>query len=97
MIISDVHKHPAALADATRAYAKATSLSVRFFIVENERMAKELQTTKQGGELVIASTQAEMKKVILDEVSSLETVMRALYSRFGTVHKVVVHINFWQQ
>ena len=51
MIVSDVHKHPTALADATRAYVEATSSSVRFLIAENERMAKELQTTKQGGEL----------------------------------------------
>ena len=48
----DVHKHPTILADATRAYVKATSSSVRFLIAENERMAKELQTAKQGGELV---------------------------------------------
>ena len=28
-----------------------------------------------------------MKKAILDEVSSLDTVMRALYSKFGNMHK----------
>ena len=86
MIVSGVCKHPTTLADATRAYAEATSSSVRFLIVENERMAKELQTAKQGGELVIAFSQAEVKKAILDEVFSLDTVMQLLYSKFGTMH-----------
>lgn len=60
-------------------------------------MAKELHTTKQEGELVTASARAELKKEILDEVLSLDTVMRALYSKFGTVHKVIIHLNRWQQ
>jgi len=64
----DMRKHLEALVDATRAYAKATSSSVRFLIAKNKRMAKELQRTKQGGELVTASTQVELKKEILDEV-----------------------------
>ena len=55
MIMSDMPKHPTALADTTKAYAKATRLSVCFLIAENERMAKALQMTKQGGEFVIAS------------------------------------------
>lgn len=50
VIVSDVHKHPTALADATKAYAEATSSSVIFLIVENEHMAKELQVAKHGGE-----------------------------------------------
>lgn len=95
MIIAVVNNHPAALDNATRAYAEATSSSVRFLIEENERMAKELQMTNQGGELVTSSTRAELKKVIVDEVSSLEIVMRVLYSKFGTVHKAVVHLNGW--
>jgi len=70
-----MRKHPTALADATRAYAKATILSVRFLIAENERMAKELQAAKQGRELVTASAREDLKKAMLDEVSSLETVM----------------------
>ena len=59
-------------------------------------MDKELQTTKQGGELVTTYAQTELRKEILDEVLSLDTVMQALYSKFGTVHKVVVHLNGWQ-
>jgi len=51
-----MRKHPKALADATRVYVEATSSSVCFLIAENERMAKELQMTKQGGELVTTST-----------------------------------------
>lgn len=93
----DVCKHLAALVDATRAYAEATSSSVRFLIDENERMAKVLQMDKKGGELVTTSAQEELKKTILDEVLSLETVMQALYSKFGTMHKVVVHLNNYQQ
>ena len=50
MIVSDVRKHPTTLDDATRAYAEATSSNVRFLIVENKKMTKELQMTKQGGE-----------------------------------------------
>ena len=69
--MTDVHKHLVALANATRVYAEGTSLSVRFLIAENERMAKELQVAKQGGDLVKISAQAELKKEILDEVLSL--------------------------
>jgi len=85
--------HPIDLVDATRAYAKATSSSVRFLIVENKQMAKKLQTTKQGGELVTASAQAKLKKEILYEVLSLHIVMGALYSKFDTVHKEIFHLN----
>jgi len=87
-----MRKHPTTLVDATREYAKATSWSVHFLIEENEWMF-ELQTTKHVGEQVTISTQAELKKVILHEVSSLEIVLQPLYSRFGTVHKVIVHLN----
>ena len=41
---------------------------------------------KQGGDLVTMSARVELKKAILDEVLSLDTVMRALYSKFGIVH-----------
>lgn len=49
VIVSDVRKNPTTLVDATKAYANATSLSVRFFITENELVDKELQVAKQGG------------------------------------------------
>jgi len=83
------------LTDATIAYAKETSSSVHFLIAENKRMVKELQMDKQGGEIVTTFTQAGLKKEILDEVLSLETIMRVFYSKFGTVQKVVVHRNGW--
>jgi len=60
-------------------------------------MDKEIQKTKQGGELVTASAQAGLNKEILDKVLSLDTVMWVLYSKFGTVHKAAVHLNGWQQ
>lgn len=52
---------------------------------------------KQGGELVTECTWVELKKAILDEVLSLEKFMQVLYSKFGTMHKVVVHLNGWQR
>ena len=73
--VTYVHKNPAALVDATRVYVESTSSSVHFLIAENERMAKELQVAKQGGDLVTMSARAELKKAILDEVLSLDTVM----------------------
>ena len=94
-MVYDMWKHLAALADATRVYVEATNSSVHFLIAENEWMAKELQMAKQGGELVIASARAELKKEILDEILSLDIVMQVLYSKFGIVHKVVVHLNEW--
>lgn len=97
MIVYEVCKHPTALADSTRAYAEDTSSSVRFLIAANERMDKELQTANQGGELVTTSTREELKKAILEEVLSLDTFMWLLYSKFGTMHKAVVHLNSWQQ
>lgn len=38
--MTDVHKHPVAFSNATRVYVEATSSSVHFLIVENDRMAK---------------------------------------------------------
>jgi len=43
--------------------------------------------------MVTTSALAKLKKAIMDEVSSLETVMRVLYSRFGTMPKAFVHLN----
>ena len=74
--VSDMHKHLVALANATIAYTEAISSSVRLLIIENEQMAKELWVAKQGGEHVTTSTQAELKRAILSEVSSLEIVMQ---------------------
>jgi len=46
---------------------------------------------------VTMSARAELKKEFLDEVLSLNIVMRALYSKFGIMHKAFVHLNGWQQ
>ena len=40
---------------------------------------------------------AEMRKVILDEVSTLEITMKKIYDVFVTVHKAVVHLYGFQQ
>lgn len=46
VIVSNMCKHPAELANGTRAYAEATSSSIWFLIENNECMAKELQVAK---------------------------------------------------
>jgi len=56
-------------------------------------MAKELQVAKQGGDQVTTSAKADLMRTILNEVSSLDTVMQTLYSRFITMHKSVFHPN----
>jgi len=50
VFVFNVCRHLPALAEDTKAYTEATNSSVRFLIAENERMAKELQATKQGKE-----------------------------------------------
>lgn len=85
------------MVDATIAYAEATSSSVHFLIVKNERMAKELQAAKTEGEHVTTFAKEELKKAILDELSSLEITTRMLYSKFGIMHKEIVHLKNWQQ
>jgi len=95
VIVTNVHKYPASLANATRVYVKATSSSVRFLIPKNEQMAKEIQFAKKGGDLVIMSTHDELKKAILDEVLSLDTIMQTLHSMFGTMHQAVIHLHGW--
>ena len=93
VIVSDVHKHIAALADATRAYAEATSSSVRFWIPENECMAKELQAVMQREEKSTGFSRAEMNKSILAEVSTLETITQRLYDIFVNVNKAIFHLH----
>jgi len=78
VIVFNVRRHPAALADATRAYAEATSSSVRFLKAKNEHMAKELQAAKQGEEQLTTSARENFRRAILDEVSSLDTVVQKL-------------------
>lgn len=45
--------------------------------------------------MVTTSVQEKLKKVIPDELLSINIVMWALYSKFGTVNKAVVHLNDW--
>lgn len=81
------------MANATKAYAKATSFNVKFLIEENEHMPKELQAARQREEQSKGSSKAEMRKAILAKVSSLEIATRRLYDRFIIVHKEVVHLH----
>lgn len=93
VIVFDVCKHLVALVDATKAYVEATNSSVRFLIAENGLMAKELQAAKHGEEQVVASSRAELNKLIHDEVSPLDKVMQKLYFMFVTMHKSFIHLN----
>lgn len=54
--MSDVHRHPTSLDDATKAYVEATNSSVILLIAENENMAKELQASKKREEQATTST-----------------------------------------
>lgn len=65
VIVSDVQRHRAALADAKKAYAKNMSSSVRFLIVENEHTSKLLQETKKREEQSTGSNRAKMNMAIL--------------------------------
>ena len=80
------------MADASKAYAEAMSSTIKFFLVENDRMENELQEAKQRTKYSAGFAMPEMRKLTLAEVSTLETTMRKLYDRFVTMHKVVVHI-----
>lgn len=97
MIVLDLRRHPTALADANKAYAEATSSSVKFLIAENEHMVKDLQATRKREEQPTWSTMAEMRKMILTKASTLEKVMWKMYDRFVTVHKAFVHLHGYQQ
>ena len=41
VIILDVRRHPASMAKASKAYAKATSSIIKFLIAENDQMVKD--------------------------------------------------------
>jgi len=58
VIVSDVQRNPPSLVEATKAYAKAMSSSVKFLVAENEHMAKELQATREREEKSTGSARA---------------------------------------
>lgn len=93
VIVSYVQIHPTSLTNDMEARVEATRSSVKFLIVENECMAKELQAARQGEEESTRSTKAEMKKGILSNVSALETVIWRLYDMFVTVNKEIFHLH----
>ena len=97
VIVSYVRRHPVALADASKAYEEATSSTVKFLLAENARMEKDLQEAMQRTEQSVGSVMEEMRKVILAEVSTLETTMRKHYDKFFIVHKAIFHLYGFQQ
>ena len=92
VIVPYVRKHTVAMADATMAYVGATSSNVKFMLEENEHIPKNFQVARQKSEKSTGSTMAEMRKVILTKVSTLEATMQKIYNRFVTVHKAVFHL-----
>ena len=96
----DVRKNPNSLANATLAYGGATRSNVKFLLAENEQMEKNLQASTQEEEQLrehrTISIMSKMRKVILIEVSTLETTMRKIYDGFVTVHKAVFDVHVLQ-
>lgn len=80
------------MAEASKAYAKSTSSTVKFLITGNDRLAKDLQEARQRTEQSTGSAMTEMKKSIMVEISTLEATMRTMYRIFVTVHKVIFHL-----
>lgn len=68
------------MAEASKAYVDATSLTVKFLVAKNDRMAKELQEAKKRSEQPAGSTMIEMKKEIVVETSTLEATMQIVYN-----------------
>lgn len=101
VIVSYVRNHPVVVVDSNLAYAGITSSNSKFLLDENEKMARNLQEAKQEAkksrQQSVGSIMAEMKKVILSKVSTLETTMQKLYDRFFTMHNVFVHVQGLQQ
>ena len=101
VIVLDTRKHPTTLTKAILAYAGATSSNVKFLLVENQQMEKNLQVVRKEAEKLrdqsIVSVMEEMRKVIMAKVSTLDTTMWKLYDGFVTVHKAVVCVHGLQQ
>lgn len=99
--MSVVIKHLTTLVDATLTYGGATSSNAKFMLTENEQMEMNLQDVRQEAEQLREQStvyaMADMRKVILAEVSTLETTMQILYDGFVTLHKVVVSVHGLQQ
>ena len=94
MIVSDTSKHPTTLVEAILAYVGATSLNLKYLMTENDQLANSLQDARKEVEQLkeknAISVMEEMRKAILDEVSTLKTTMWKLYDGFVTMHKVFV-------
>jgi len=63
------------MAEASKAYSKATSSTVKFLIAENDRMVKNLQEAKKIVEKSTGSTMTEMKRAIVVKILNLEATM----------------------
>lgn len=72
-------------------------------MVENEKLAKTLETSRQEAKQLLAtmqnvvSTFEEMRTMILSEVSTLGDTLWKLYDGFFTVHKEVFHLHCLHQ
>lgn len=64
VIVSNVRRNPNALANAMKAYAEATSSSVKLLTTKIEHMDKDFQAAKQREEQSTGFSREEMKKAI---------------------------------
>lgn len=79
------------------AYTREVRSNVKFLSAENEKMAKNLYASRTKAEQIreknAVSVMTEMRKMIIDEISTLETNMRNLYDEFITIYKEFFHVH----
>lgn len=75
VIVLDVRRHPVVMVEDFKAYAEATSSTVKFMIAKNDQMVKDLQEAWQRTKQSTGSTMTYIKKEIVVEISTLEATM----------------------
>lgn len=68
VIVPDVRRHPISISEALKAYVESIRLIVKFLIIENQRMTKDLQEVMKRTKKSVGSAMGEMKKEILVEI-----------------------------
>lgn len=65
---------------------------MKFLLAKFDQIEKDLQVARERAEQYVGFSMVEMKKVILVEVSTLETTIQKIYDRFFIVCKVDLHL-----
>jgi len=85
------------------AYAGTTRSNIQYLTVENEKLAQNLQVSRQEAKQLHATMQnagfllGELREEIPSEVSTIGETMQKLNDRFVTIHKAVFHLHGLQQ